>query len=364
MHSIDVVYPGHDLFIDWLAINRQDLPAKIVLDDSIIVNLVRSKSATYKFFSGNLNVPKVYNSRNVKAALINFPLFAKPDRGYGSIQAQIIENKKDLMDYIGDKNFIITEYLPGKEYTIDCISDSSGKLLLSHVREREEIRNGISKSTSVVKNCPKIEDMARIISSKLKIKGAWFFQVKENKYKQPYLLEIAPRISGNTALLRANGVNSALLSLYIITERKNISITQFLTFESMRRPLDIQLSPSIKIDTIYIDLDDTIIFNNMLVPASIAFLVKAQNLGIKIILITRHSGDINKTLSFFKITHFFNEVHQLTDKTACKSSFIYSQKAIFIDDSHKERIEVHQNKGIPVFSTDMLNLLIKCISTL
>ena len=364
MYSIDIIYPAHDLFIDWISDNREDIPAKVVLDNSNIINLVRSKSATYKFFNGLLNVPKVYSKTMIQKASMHFPLFVKPDRGFGSIQSRIIDNEIDFFKYIDDNNFVITDYLPGKEYTVDCISDSCGNLLISEVREREEIRNGVCKSTLVIDNCTNITDMAMIISAKLKIKGAWFFQVKENKNKKPYLLEIAPRISGNTALLRANGVNSTLLSLYILTEGKNVSIAQSSSFVSMRRPLEIRLYPLIQIDTIYIDLDDTIIINNMLVPESIAILVKAQNLGIKIILITRHSGDLSQTLSSYNISHFFDEVHQLTDIATPKSIYMNSKSSIFVDDSHNERFEVHSNVGIPVFSTDMLYLLSTCLSSL
>ncbi len=362
--KIDIIYPAHDLFIDWISTNRSEIPAKVVLDDSNVINLVRSKSATYSFFDSLISVPKLYNKKNIQTTNFNFPLFVKPDRGFASIKSHIIENIRDLNKYIDDSNFLITEYLPGKEYTVDCVSDSCGNLLISYIRERSEIRNGISKSTLSVDNYKNIEDMAKLIAANLKIKGAWFFQVKENKIKEPYLLEIAPRISGNNALLRANGVNSTLLSLYILVEDKKVSIIKSLVFESMCRPLDISLSPRILIDTIYIDLDDTIIINNMLLPAAIALLVKADNLGISIILITRHLGNLEKTLSSFHIRHFFKEVYRLTDPSNRKSSYMKSKNSIFIDDSYKERFEVHEQMGIPVFSTDMIKVLIECINHL
>ena len=152
LHSIDIIYPAHDLFIDWISANRSDIPAKIVLDTCNTIDLVRSKSATYKFFNGAISVPEMYSTKTIQLTSLKLPLFVKPDRGYGSLDTQIIDNEKELTKYIGNNDFVITEYLPGKEYTVDCISDIYGNLLTSYVRERKEIRNGICKSTSYVNN--------------------------------------------------------------------------------------------------------------------------------------------------------------------------------------------------------------------
>ena len=112
-----------------------------------------------------------------------------------------------------DKSLIITEFLPGSEYTIDCLSDQN-KLLVCEGRQRLRIRNGISVNSKIVED-PRFLEIAEKICEKLDIIGAWFFEVKENSDGELILLEIAPRIAGTMALNRARGINFVALSLLI-----------------------------------------------------------------------------------------------------------------------------------------------------
>ena len=102
---------------------------------------------------------------------------------YNEKPNSLFTTMKGLYGVLGDTfpDLLVTEYLPGKEYTVDCISDIYGDLLTSYVRERKEIRNGVCKSTSYVNNSSDFLETAEIIASKLRIKGAWFFQMKINK---------------------------------------------------------------------------------------------------------------------------------------------------------------------------------------
>ena len=44
---------------------------------------------------------------------------------------------------------IIQEYLPGKEYTVDVLSDLDGNSLLAIPRERIEVKAGISSKGKI-----------------------------------------------------------------------------------------------------------------------------------------------------------------------------------------------------------------------
>jgi hypothetical protein len=77
------------------------------------------------------------------------------------------------------------------------------------------------------------------------------------------------------------------------------------------------------------------------------------NSGKKLVLITKHEGDISKALKFYRLTDLFDEIIQLNDEQK-KSDWIESNSSIFIDDSHRERVEVHQALGIPVYSHEMI----------
>jgi hypothetical protein len=186
------------------------------------------------------------------------------------------------------------EFLPGKEYTVDCFTDKNGKLLFAEGRERVRINNGISFNTIPIQDESFLE-MAKKINDNLSFRGAWFFQVKGRENKEKVLMEISPRIAGTMDLFRVKGVNFVLLGLHDMLNQEVKIINNNFGIE-----LDRALSNKFKIDydyeSIYIDLDDTIIVNNQVNINVIKFLYQAKNENKKIILITRHIKNINKTL--------------------------------------------------------------------
>ena len=75
------------------------------------------------------------------------------------------------------------EYLPGKEYTVDCFTNLSGKLIFARGRGRNRIKLGISVNTEPVDESENKNffELAEKINSQLHQKGGWFFQLKEDK---------------------------------------------------------------------------------------------------------------------------------------------------------------------------------------
>ena len=69
--------------------------------------------------------------------MFKFPVFVKPDKGQGSQNAEIINNKESLKNALRDNCYIIVlEYLIGKEYTVDCFNHRKDGLLF--VEEENE----------------------------------------------------------------------------------------------------------------------------------------------------------------------------------------------------------------------------------
>ncbi|MNN37220.1 hypothetical protein D3C81_1511550 [compost metagenome] len=87
------------------------------------------------------------------------------------------------------------------------------------------------------------------------------------------------------------------------------------------------------------------------------FLFSALREKKKLILISRHDGDLMASLVENRIHAVFDEVIHLEMGTP-KSRHIDPEGAIFIDDSYVERSEVKRVHGIPVFSPDMIEMLL------
>ena len=192
-HQIDYIFPAYDDIIVALSKNAKKINAKIITSPLKTCLITRSKSKTYQFLKDIIPTPIVYKNFE---SIDRFPVFIKPDKGQGSQDTHICLNKDELNCVLSNnKDYIVSEYLPGNEYTIDCFSDRECGLLFCKGRIRSRIKNGIAINTHLVDN-PIFLDYAKKISEKLAFHGAWFFQLKQDSEGIFKLLEIAPRIAG------------------------------------------------------------------------------------------------------------------------------------------------------------------------
>lgn len=351
--EINYIFPAYDDVIVALSHNREKIPATILAPSREVCDLTRSKLLTYQKLSSVVKTPRIFQAPEQVNA---FPVFIKPDKGQGSFGVKRINDLDELKQVISvTKDPVISEYLPGREFTVDCFSDRDKGLLFSGARERLRMRNGIAVSTQLIDDL-RFEDLAKKISDALGIYGAWFFQVKEDINYQLTLLEVGPRIAGSMATNRVRGVNFPLLSIFE-AERAPLSIINNSYPVLLDRALKNKYKKTIEFDSVYIDFDDTILLGDQVNLQAIQFLYRCINKGIAIILITRHAGDLQKTLEKFRLSHLFDNIIHLKNSEK-KSSAITHANAIFVDDSFSERLDVQINKKIFTFDCSMLEFLI------
>ena len=214
-HKITHVFPAHDSAALLLSANAECFgkDVKVITSSAETNQICRSKKRTYQTLSPVVLTPHVYISVQ-EIEKNKLPLFAKPDVGQGSKGARKINNVDELMKIDFDEN-VVTEYLPGYEYTVDCFTDFHGNLLYVGPRVRNRIQNGIAVSTRTIDDTDnKFSILANKINNKLPFKGAWFFQVKENKVGELVLMEASTRVAGSMSTNRVKGINFAELSLH------------------------------------------------------------------------------------------------------------------------------------------------------
>jgi carbamoyl-phosphate synthase large subunit len=172
----------------------KQLGVQILVSEPETIGVTRDKWKTYLCLKDTVLMPKSFIEK--QEVDIDYPLFIKPRDGSGSKNVYTIKSKKELdffFDYL--ENPIIQEFLPGTEYTVDCLADMKGNLITCVIRQRLEIRDGISTKALIVHNT-ELETMAKEISKKLQFKGIFFFQAKEDRYGKPRLMEVNARIAG------------------------------------------------------------------------------------------------------------------------------------------------------------------------
>jgi len=348
--KINAIYPAMDKAINILKNNEDELDCKIVASPTETTEICLSKRKTYLFFRHIINTPKQYNNLD---EVEKYPVFLKPEIGYGSKGCLKADSKKEAITHINKHpTSLILEYLPGKEYTVDCFTNFKGDLLFVGPRERKRISNGISVNTKTMQAEVRFQKIAETINNNLKLDGAWFFQVKERCNKELVLMEVASRFGGSSSVHRAKGVNFASLSLYNAFKIPvSILVNDFEV--ELDRALNNVIRTTCNYNYVYVDFDDTLVINGSVNEFLVGKLYEYFNTGRRIYLITKHNGDLQDILSKYRLSGLFDGIIHL-NKNEEKWKFIKHSDAIFVDDSFQERKEVYQHLGIPVFSTDIL----------
>jgi predicted ATP-grasp superfamily ATP-dependent carboligase len=354
-NDIHFVFPAHDSVVLKLAQEEAagNLACKAITSPVETCEVARSKKKTYEVLDGIIPTPKVYDIDNLTEA--DLPVFLKPDVGQGSKGTYKAKTMEDVRFYASkDSSLLALEYLPGKEYTVDCYTNGDGELLMSEGRQRTRIANGISVRSEVVED-PRFSELAKAINQKLAFWGAWFFQVKEADSGELVLMEIAPRIAGTMGLERARGVNLPLLNLFEAIGVK-ISITKNDYAVVIDRALENRYKHNVKYKHVYIDFDDLLVTEGIVYPEAMAFVYQCINKGVTLHLITRHRDDLHANLKKYRLEGVFDEIIWVKEGEE-KHTYIKEKDAIFIDDSFAERKKVQDACGIPTFDNHMLEVL-------
>ncbi|OXS28832.1 MAG: hypothetical protein BCS36_08775 [Desulfovibrio sp. MES5] len=353
---IDLIFPTHDTVVVFFKENESRLRANVVSSCLETARLCREKRLLYALLADEDFCPAVYPDA---LAIPHYPVFIKPNMGQGAQGCLKVSSADGLyLALAGQSDSIITEYLPGLECTVDCFTDRHGKLLFVGPRSRDVVKMGIAFASSSVDITPEIKQIAETLNKRIRFRGLWFFQIKQDSSGRWKLLETSTRIAGTMGLYRQTGVNFALLAAYDALGM-DVEIVKNDVPVTLSRSLAERFSMPLDYDYIYMDLDDTLIVRGKVNLCAIAFIYQCLNNGKSVILLTRHDGEPESYLRSFCIPPFLFEsiIHISPDKL--KSDYINQEKAIFIDNLFVERREVRARLGIPVFDVDAVEALLR-----
>ncbi len=352
--QIDLIMPTHDTILVFMAKNAHKINTKIAVAGLSQAEICRSKKKIYDLFKDFDFCPTVFSSLSEIKSL---PVYAKLDEGQGSKGAFIVQEMSQLINLTDIENYVVTEYLPGEELTIDCFTDRNGIVKFVGPRIRKRVFDGVCVNSQSVPLTDEINEIAKIVSEKIGIRGSWYFQLKksdEGKYK---LLEASIKIAGNMNVFRGLGVNFPLLMVY---DYLDYDVQIFSNEYSIAgdRSLQSRYSIDLEYSTIYIDFDDTITKNEKVNANVMHFLYHQKAKGRSIHLITKHKFDLNETLEKLAIHKgIFSEIIHLNMEDEKYLYIKETEKVIFIDNAYGERMKVKKELNIPVFDVDALSTL-------
>lgn len=220
--KIDILIPIHDFEIKKVALNIERFKeVQVVLPNIDNVDLFSDKYLSCKALNSiGIDTPQIV-SDDYKSKKI-----ARKKISVGSKGIRILQNNEKFS--LDDDEFL-QEYIDGEEYTVDILSDLSGKPIIIIPRKRLEVKAGVATKIEIVYDEKLINICKRILKNFL-IPGLCNIQFikKDDIY---YFIELNPRFGGAS-------VTSILASYNYIEDfinLKNITSSEELLNENLKK---------------------------------------------------------------------------------------------------------------------------------
>ena len=230
----------------------EEQETKVLISSVDSLEIANNKSRLYQFLEWRgIDVPgyKVVENidqfkpaveeLNARAKRVCFkPSVSNGSRGFRIIATDIDEhdllfNEKPASTYMSFTDalrilslkpfpeLLVTEYLPGDEYSVDCLANH-GEVKLIVPRLRSKMINGISVEGEFVNDKNIIAYCSEIIKE-LQLHGNIGIQVKRSSEGKFLIIEINPRVQGTIVAGLGAGINFPLLA---IKQELNLPISE------------------------------------------------------------------------------------------------------------------------------------------
>lgn len=347
--SIDFVYPASDEALAELAELAADglVEAEVVAPSLDVCRICASKTATHAFFSGKLELPKQYRRDSIDAS--EYPVWAISETRWSN--GRRVDGRAELF---GDDESVF-EYMPGAEFAVDCFSDAGRALLFVAGRERRVFERGVGVN-DVLCDREEFRRFAEAINVELKMRGAWCFLLREDAERNLRLIGIRAGLGLGSGLQRIRGVNLAAATL---CDRLGMDVSfapNGMDGASVDRRYAEHCRLNVRYDTVYLDLENTVVVDGKVDLDAIRFIFACRNRGTRVVAVERGFDPPEKMLAAHGLAGLFDQVLWIEGNEG-KSSVMTSSKAIFVDDNSTERREVALSLGIPVFDPSAFDAL-------
>ena len=220
----------------------EKIGCKVIVSPASSLKIANNKSRLYEFLQKQkIAVPEFRTVKNIDefqqaVSELQYPhksVCFKPSVSNGSRGFRIISNNINELDLLLNHKpdnvmvslenilsilstgefpeLLVSEYLPGEEYSVDCLA-KNGNPVLVIPRIRKKTINGISVEGEFIKDENIIKYCSQIISA-LTLHGNIGIQVKQKEDGQFLIMEINPRVQGTISAALGAGVNLPVLAI-------------------------------------------------------------------------------------------------------------------------------------------------------
>jgi len=220
--KIDLIIPTSDddlYFLNKYRNELNDLPLKIIISSEQVIAFNKDKNNFFEFCKKH-SIPtlKIFPLEKLRSQeKLPFPFFINSAKGKGSRFAQKIENHEELRFFLKvTPKPIVSQFIDGQEYSVDCFCDFDGKIISIIPRQRLFTWGGEAFVTQTKKNKIIIKATQDFLE-KISCCGPTNIQCFLTKQNEVVFFEINPRFGGASRLSFEAGANTPkyLLQLFM-----------------------------------------------------------------------------------------------------------------------------------------------------
>ncbi len=143
---------------------------------------------------------------------LGVPLISKPRRGAGGRGFTVHDSADVALLPPCDESYILQEYLPGEEFSIDVLARPDGHVVAAVPRRRDKVDSGIAIAGRTVSD-DGLVTFGRAVAEAIGATGVVNVQARRATDGTPALLEVNARFPGTMVLTRAAGVDMPRLAV-------------------------------------------------------------------------------------------------------------------------------------------------------
>jgi carbamoyl-phosphate synthase large subunit len=148
----------------------------------------------------------------IEGTPVPMPSIVKPRAGSGSRGVRLVNEPQDLIGVPRDGSYLVQEYLPGEELSVDVFVRADGVVVSAVPRTRDKVDSGVAVAGRTVADSECVE-VATAVARAVGLRGIANVQLRRRADGRPALLEVNPRLPGSLVLTAAAGANLAALAL-------------------------------------------------------------------------------------------------------------------------------------------------------
>ena len=214
--GVDVLIPTCDAELRPLGRARarfREAGIELLLAPDPALEVCLDKLALAERCAGRVPVPRTERLDQVAdPESWTYPVMVKPRRGSGSRGICVVRSARDLARLDASADFLVQDYLPGAEYSIDVLADVTGHVVASVPRVRERVDSGVSVAGRTLHD-PELERIGAAVAAVTGLTYVANVQFRRDAGGRPALLEVNPRFPGTMPLTVASGVDMPLMAL-------------------------------------------------------------------------------------------------------------------------------------------------------